>query len=76
MELSFETEFRDRAVAAPLKPRDERPVARRAVQFRDRAVAAPLKLETVAANASGEAAIPRPRGRGPIEAIFRPCRLP
>ena len=64
--------FRDRKVAAPLKPADHLHAPPPPHSFRDRKVAAPLKRRRLAARAGRGGALPRPKGRGPIEASISP----
>ena len=59
--------FRDRKVAAPLKLPAGGGACARGLAFRDRKVAAPLKRH-VGRTPEARGAIPRPKGRGPIEA--------
>jgi len=69
-------EFRDRAVAASLKHLHWKRQPARSRQFRDRAVAASLKLEFYDEPRTRMPAIPRPRGRGLIEAFNILSTLP
>ena len=64
--------FRDRKVAAPLKLRNACGLCGQRAAFRDRKVAAPLKRHVECAEPAA-AGLPRPKGRGPIEAP--PARL-
>jgi len=60
--------FRARAGAAPLKPSTCQLFHRRKNAFRARAGAAPLKHKLSPHRAFRFLPIPRPRGRGPVEA--------
>ena len=60
--------FRGRKVAAPLKPTRTAGGRRRGRAFRGRKVAAPLKLREPHIVFGLGYALPRPKGRGPIEA--------
>ena len=60
--------FRDRKVAAPLKHFVLAHTERHGIAFRDRKVAAPLKRSPRLGCLHAQACIPRPKGRGPIEA--------
>ena len=66
------TEFRDRPVAASLKRAQLLRVQAAVDQFRDRPVAASLKPSVVSLNVAPYFGIPRPAGRGLIEAIHQP----
>ena len=68
--------FRARAGAAPLKP--DRPASAElgdGVPFRARAGAAPLKQQRLGWAPVINHAIPRPPGRGPVEAAVRSAHL-
>ena len=60
--------FRGRKVAAPLKPCLTRSALLAGIAFRGRKVAAPLKHFRSGAMGAGAMTLPRPKGRGPIEA--------
>ena len=64
------TTFRARAGAAPLKLRSALPFRPAAQSFRARAGAAPLKRLEPFEYGHGWGFIPRPRGRGPVEAYL------
>ena len=65
--VQFHT-FRDRKVAAPLKHTHAHGRRPRQLPFRDRKVAAPLKPGRTMRATPDEIDLPRPKGRGPIEA--------
>jgi len=56
-----------------LKPADPKPAVLTDAQFHDRAVVASLKLGSADASRHRDTVIPRPRGRGLIEAISPDC---
>src|SRR5438034_10705010 len=61
----YSSEFRDRSIAAPLKPCVTRMVADYARQFRDRSIAAPLVTPGTANPLRSPAPIPSRQRRGP-----------